>query len=270
MKHIALISGITFQEGLRNRILASILFFAVVVFALNFILADSFNFDLSKVAVDISMSAISVCSLLVVFVLCISQLSRDIDRRIVFMFLARPMARHEYILGKFFGFASLLLAVELLLGAGGGLSVYVITLLKPAYIAGHFNWPTFFLALAFHLLGCLIVLATAIFFAIFASSQLLAVLFTLGIYFAGHYLEKVIVVLQQQMILGEHGTTLTWALHIVSWLLPNLAAFDLKQQAAYGLPLDPSLIGWTVLYGLVYSGLFLTAAILHFNRKELS
>ena len=57
MKNITLIAGITFKEALRNRILVGILCFAAAIFGLNFTLADSFNFELSKVAVDISMSS---------------------------------------------------------------------------------------------------------------------------------------------------------------------------------------------------------------------
>lgn len=270
MKHLALICGITFQEGLRDRILASIVFFAVVVFALNFTLSNSFNYELSKVAVDISMSAISVCSLLVIFFLCINQLARDIDRRIVFLFLARPMSRHEYILGKFLGFAYLLLATEILLGIGGGLSVWLITILKPAFVTVLFNWPTFVLALAFHFFGSLILLATAVFFSVFSSTSFLAVLYTMGIYFSGHYLERVIGILKNQSITEQGDASLSLFLTIVSWILPNLAAFDLKQQAAYGLALDPVLIAWTILYGIVYIAIVLSAAILVFSRKELS
>lgn len=270
MKNIILISGITFQEGLRNRILASIVFFAVVIFALNFILSNSFNYELSKVAVDISMTVISLCSLLIIFILCINQLARDIERRIVFLFLARPLARYEYILGKFLGFAFLLLVTEALLGAGGGLSIWVITVLKPAYVTAQFNWPTLGLALIFHFIGCLILLATAIFFTVFSSTSFLAVLYTMGVYFAGHYLERVIGLLKNQAITDQGNAILAQFLTLVSWLLPNLAAFDLKQQAAYGLVINPVQTLWTLLYGIIYTVLVLLASIILFSRKELS
>lgn len=267
MKNIVLIGGITFQEALRNRILLSILFFAGAIFALNFTLADSFNYELSKVAVDVSMSAISVCTLLIIFILCINQLGRDIDRRIVFLFLARPLSRYQYILGKFCGFAGLILVTELILGAGGALSVWVITVLKPAFVVTHFNWAIFVMALLFHFVGCLVLLAAAILFAVFSTSTLLAVLFTMGVYFAGHYLERVIELL---VLSGDPEGPVVKFLQAVSWIIPNLAAFDLKQNAAYGLALPPSLAVATLLYGAAYIAIVLTVAAFIFSRKELS
>ena len=266
--NIVLVAGITFQEALRNRILLSILFFAAAVFGLNFILSDSFNFELSKVAVDISMAAISVCSLLIIFILCINQLGRDIDRRIVFLFLARPLARREYILGKFLGFAALLLVTELILGAGGALSVWVIAILRPAYVVTHFGWGMFTLALLFHFVSCLMLLACAMLFAVLSTSTLLAVLFTMGAYIAGQYLERVIILLLTTR--GGEDTPTVQFLQWVAWIIPNLAAFDLKQHAAYGLSLSPFLGCCTLLYGLTYTALVLLLTTVIFSRKELS
>lgn len=267
MNNIRLIAGITFQEALRNRILLSILLFAGAIFGLNFILSDSFNFELSKVAVDISMAAISVCSLLIIFILCINQLGRDIDRRIVFLFLARPLARREYILGKFLGFAALLLVTEVILGGGGALSVWVIAKLRPAYVVVHFSWFLFVMALVYHFVGCLMLLACAMLFAVLSTSTLLAVLFTMGVYFAGQYLERVITLLTTA---EGGGGPVAQFLQWVAWLMPNLAAFDLKQNAAYGLGLSPSLALCTLLYGLSYTAIALGLTSFIFSRKELS
>ena len=267
MKNLRLIAGITFQEALRNRILLSILFFAAAIFGLNFTLSDTFNYELSKVAVDISMAAISVCSLLIIFILCINQLGRDIDRRIVFLFLARPLARHEYILGKFLGFAALLVVTEVLLGGGGALSVWVIATFRPAYVVTHFSWLLFAVALLYHLVGCLMLLACAMLFAVLSTSTLLAVLFTIGVYFSGQYLERVITLLSKGPAAdGPVVQFLQWA----AWIMPNLAAFDLKQNAAYGLWPTPALAGCTFLYGLAYTAIVLALTAFIFSRKELS
>jgi len=59
-------------------------------------------------------------------------------------------------------------------------------------------------------------------------------------------------------------------INMVSWLLPNLAVFDLKTTAAYGLPLDAVSLTWTGLYGLSYIGMSLIITILIFQRRELS
>ncbi|RLB98930.1 MAG: hypothetical protein DRH34_13295 [Deltaproteobacteria bacterium] len=57
---------------------------------------------------------------------------------------------------------------------------------------------------------------------------------------------------------------------IISWIFPNLAIFDLKTTAAYGLPLITSDLLWPVLYGISYIGLILIIAIVIFQRRELT
>ena len=58
--------------------------------------------------------------------------------------------------------------------------------------------------------------------------------------------------------------------NIVSWVFPNLAAFDLKTTAAYGLPLDTGYLMTVASYGLCYIGICLALSILIFQRRELA
>ena len=123
------------------------------------------------------------------------------------------------------------------------------------------------LALLFHFTGCLMLLACAMLFAVLSTSTFLAVLFTMGVYFAGQYLERVITLLRMSV---EGDGAIVRFLQWVAWIIPNLTAFDLKQHAAYGLTLEPSLAFCTLLYGLSYTALVLLLATLVFSRKELS
>jgi len=56
----------------------------------------------------------------------------------------------------------------------------------------------------------------------------------------------------------------------ISWIFPNLAAFDLKTAAAYGLPLDAFQLIWSGVYGISYMGLILMITIFVFQRRELT
>jgi hypothetical protein len=47
-----------------------------------------------------------------------------------------------------------------------------------------------------------------------------------------------------------------------------LSLFNIKLQAAHGLPISASYIAWTVAYGLIYSGLAIGLAALIFRKKE--
>lgn len=269
MTNILHIASITMLESMRSRIILAVSSVAVLIFLLNFFLCNTFNYELSKVAVDIGLSITALCSLLIIVFLFINQISRDIERRIVYLFLARPLSRYEYILGKFTGFAVLLLIVVLLLGAGAALSVLSVNILKPAYVPVHFNWPTFWIALLFGYLSSLVLLAIAMLCAVFSSTSFLAVLFTLGIYITGQHIERVIQLLQDDATVVSGKTSFDMLLNVVSWVLPNLAAFDLKLHAAHGLAINLSSLLWTGLYGVLYIGLILTLTMALFSKKEL-
>jgi uncharacterized membrane protein YfbV (UPF0208 family) len=57
---------------------------------------------------------------------------------------------------------------------------------------------------------------------------------------------------------------------VSSWIFPNLAAFDLKTTAAYGLPVNAAYLAWIALYGLSYIGICLILTVLVFQRRELA
>ena len=103
MKQIWLLSKITFKEGVRNRILLGILLVAVLFSAFNIVFTQMFAHDLSKVSVDLGLSTVSLSGLAVIFFMGINLLSRDFEKRTIYMILSRPIARWQYVLGKFFG-----------------------------------------------------------------------------------------------------------------------------------------------------------------------
>jgi uncharacterized membrane protein YfbV (UPF0208 family) len=58
--------------------------------------------------------------------------------------------------------------------------------------------------------------------------------------------------------------------NFASWIFPNLAAFDLKTTAAYGLHVSAGYLTWVAIYGLSYIGICLVVTILIFQRRELA
>jgi hypothetical protein len=51
-------------------------------------------------------------------------------------------------------------------------------------------------------------------------------------------------------------------------VLPNFAAFDVKTQVVYALPVPTAYIVVTALYGCVYIALLLTSAVVVFSRRD--
>ncbi|OEU57631.1 MAG: hypothetical protein BA871_02770 [Desulfuromonadales bacterium C00003096] len=262
------LSCLTFREGIRYRALHGVLILAMVLTALNFVLPDLFMYDLGKVAVDIGLSITALSGLLLIFFLAVQLFGQDLDKRTVYLVLACPVSRRQYILGKFLGTLLLLLISFVFLGGLTSGSVFIVRLLYPAYAGTQFSWMTFLMAQGFLFLGLVVTTAVAFFFASFTTSSYMTLMLTLLTYVIGHGMEPV-----KMAIKGKTLSSSPWLIHLIdaaSWVFPNLAAFDFKTAAAYGLPLRPDILGWTVLYGLCYTAILLLASALIFARRELA
>jgi ABC-type transport system involved in multi-copper enzyme maturation permease subunit len=269
MRNIWLLAQITFKEGIRNRILIGILFFAIVLCAANLVITSMFAFDLGKVAVDVGLSIISIAGLIIIFFLGINLLAKDLDKKTIYMVLSRPLSRWQYVIGKFMGLGLLILASIMILGAFASGSVKLSMLNAPSYIPPNFSWSIFAAALVFALISLLITMSLALLFTCATSSSFLAMIMTAGSYFIGQNIELVAKMYHTAGV--DSGNRLFGKLlEIIAWIFPNLAAFDLKTTAAYGLPLTASQLVWPGIYGISYIGLILILTIFIFQRRELT
>ena len=51
-------------------------------------------------------------------------------------------------------------------------------------------------------------------------------------------------------------------------MLPNFAAFDVKNQIVHGIPVPATDVGLTLLYGAVYIALLMAASVVIFSRRD--
>lgn len=269
MKSIWLLAQITFKEGIRNRVLFGILFFAIALCVANLIFTDMFAHDLGKVAVDVGLSVVSIAGLIIIFFMGINLLAKDLDKQTIYMMLSRPISRWQYVIGKFFGLGLLVLTSVIILGLFASGSVKLAMLNAPDYVPPYFSWLTFAIALGYVLFSLLITTSLALLFTFATSSPFLAMIMTACSYFIGQNVELV-----RKMYCQAGNDSGDWLfgklVEVISWVFPNLAAFDLKTTAAYGLPLKASHLLWSGLYGISYMGLILIIAIFIFQRRELT
>lgn len=267
MDQIWLLSKITFKEGVRNRILLGILLVAVLFSAFNLIFSQMFAHDVSKVSVDLGLSTVSMAGLAVIFFMGINLLAKDFEKRTIYMVLARPLARWQYVIGKFFGLALMVGTAVAILGIVVAAGVKFSMLLAPSHIPVNYSWKIFALSICFSYLCLMILTAMAQLFTCLTTNSYIALLVTACTYFIGQNVELV-----RKAFLGESGTNIIYyyLIEIVTWMFPNLQAFDLKTSAGYGLPLEPAALLWTAVYGLTYIGLILGLTVCVFQRRELS
>jgi ABC-type transport system involved in multi-copper enzyme maturation permease subunit len=266
MGQIWLLGKITYKEGVRNRILLGIILVAVLFSAFNLIFTQMFTYDLSKVSVDLGLSTVSLAGLVVIFFMGINLLARDLEKRTIYMVISRPIARWQYVLGKFLGLAMMVGTSIIILGAVSAAGVKASMLMAPDYIPLNYSWTIFFLAICFSYLSLMIVTALAQFFTCMTTSSYIALLVTACTYFIGQNVELV-----RKSLLSTNEICQAYSVLIetVTWIFPNLQAFDLKSTAGYGLPIDAIALSWTALYGVSYIGIILAFTVLIFQRREL-
>jgi ABC-type transport system involved in multi-copper enzyme maturation permease subunit len=260
--------AVTFKEGIRNRSFYGISLFALLLLAGDFLIAGMVPRDVGKVAVDFALSAVSFSGLLLVLFVGINLIAKDLDRRTIYMVLARPITRSQYILGKFFGMSLLIVTAVLFLGSSAVLSIATLLKVYPNYFS-HFSWPIVFLALCFIALSLVLLSALSFLFASFASTSFVTLALTVIAYLIGNSLADVKALVENPGAVGIQVAPLTLkTVQAAYYLFPNLSFFDLKLQAAHGIPVAASYVFWTALYGLLYTCLVVALAALIFRKKE--
>lgn len=270
MNHIWLLTKITFKEGIRSNVLYGIAILSGLLFICNLFITQLFAIDVSKVAIDVGFSILSLAGLSIIFFLAIGLLSKDIHQQNICMVICHPVARWEYVIGKFCGLALFLVVTIGILGLFAAASLWV-----GAHTVGGLNmprgftWGILFLTIAFNFLSLLVIMAMGFLFTVVTKSGYLSMLLTFFVYLIGNTLDTIVKVLARGDFAHADDLFIK-GMKLLTWIFPNLSAFDLKLNLAYGLPQSGAYLAWLASYGLMYAGIviIITAVILH--HKDIS
>lgn len=262
------IAAITFKEGIRNRAIYGITIVALMMVAVNFVISEMIMRDVGKVAVDIALSTVSFSGLLLVFFVGINLMAKDLDKKTIYMVLARPISRTHYICGKFLGMVGLILASSGVQSVFAGTSLFLLQRLYPAYFQ-RFSWPMLALALLFIVMMLILLSALSFLFAALTSTSFVALVLTIISYLIGTSLTDVKALVESPKASGIDPSPVTVkVVQIAYYLFPNLSFFDIKTQAAHALMIPFAHICWTLLYGLAYTAIVITITCIVFNKRE--
>ena len=262
------IALITFKEGMRNRVFYSISLIAVLLTGAILSLTSMIPHDRGKAAVDLILFVVSFSGLLLVLFIGTNILSKDLDKRTIFVVLSRPISRSQYIVGKFLGMAMLVLATMIVLSLAAVVSLLILYKISPDYFQ-RISFTTVFLALAFIYLMLNMVSALSFLFASFTSSSFTTLVLTLISYIIGQSLAAVKGLVESSQTAGIQVSSVTMkVVQVAYYVFPNLSFFDIKAQAAHGLPVPYSYIFWTACYGVIYTGILVILAAIIFRKRE--
>jgi ABC-type transport system involved in multi-copper enzyme maturation permease subunit len=254
MKRIWTIAANTFRETVRDRILYGLVIFALIVLpGSRLVISLSVGQEI-RILKDFGFGAIALFGLLIAVVPGTALLFRELDKRTIYVLVAKPVRRWELLVGKYFGLLATLLLAFLIMSA--------TLALTRALLGGRPDAP-FFLTIA-GLFGQLVIItAVALLFSTLASPALSAV-FTFCLYVAGTSADQLRLFADRMP-----AQLLKVAAKGVSYAIPNLQNFNFRTESIYSLPVDPDRIWLMLLYAVLYTAFTLAVASLILENKDL-
>lgn len=244
----------TFREAVRDKVLYVLLFFAAVaIFGSKAIGWISIGQDV-KIMRDFTLASVLVFGVLISIFVGASLVYKELDKRTLYTILARPVRRYEFILGKYLGLSALLAVVT----AGMALVATVYVLLWGGSLGVSYFMALFLIYCELLVLNAFAVLLSTV------TTPVLGALIVVAFFIFGNA-TGILVDLPKQVAESPAQPLLSFLYHVV----PNLGHFNIRAEAASGVPVALPYVIWTALYGAVYCGLFLFLAALAFEEKDV-
>jgi ABC-type transport system involved in multi-copper enzyme maturation permease subunit len=266
MRATLLVAAHVFRDSVRDKVLYGIVAFAVLLMASSFLIGQLTAGQDVKIIKDLGLAAMSLFGLFIAIFIGVGLVAREIERRSIYAVLAKPVRRHEFIIGKYLGLVgTLVVNLAVMAVAYYGVLEYMALVLPPqVFKAGPPAVdPRLLLAMVLIATELALVTAVALFWSTFSSSALLSAGLTAGFWVAGQFgadLRNF-----DQVVRSPAAAAIARGLYYV---LPNFAAFDVKAQAVHGLPIGADYIAVTLVYGMAYIALLITASVVIFSRRD--
>jgi len=251
---ILTIAANAFREVIRDRVLYSIVLYGLFLGLVARLLPDIAAATEKKILPDVGLAAMQVLGVLLAIFVGTGLVNKEIEKRTVWVLIAKPVSRTEFVLGKHLGLSAVLMLIVALMT---GIYVGVMTLAQVPVGLGDLVIHSLFLSLQLSLIT-----AIALFFGVFTSS-LLAILMTLGFYLMG--------LLSRDMVTFAKLSKDPNLEKIAGWFytfLPDMGRLDLKNQIIYNLLPSQTLLITSAGYAVFYIVLVLTLTSVVFSRRE--
>jgi Cu-processing system permease protein len=242
-----------FREARRNRVTLVLAFFAGLLLLSSSLITDITVFTFDRVLIDIGLGGMSLILVLLAIFLSTGLLSREIERRTIFMVVTKPVSRGTFLVARL---AGNMLTLTVLLVVMGALLLLEFKLLKTAI-----TWPTV-LAMGMLWFELLVLSALGFLMSSFAG-QMTSTFVTVSLFFVGHLSGDIYGLARRSknealQVLGK----------VVYYVLPNLERLNLRAQASYGVVVPGKVWVVSCVYALGYTAVLVWLAVLLFRRRD--
>ncbi len=253
MNQLIAITVNTFKETIRDRVLAVIVVFALIMIVAGLWLGSISLGEQGRMMVDFGLVAVTGFGLIVAVFVAAGLVRKEVEKRTVYVLFSKPVSRVAFIGGKFIGLCATMAAVL----AGMGLFLFALVWI----VSGHASGMVL-LSVVMIYVQLLAIIAVTIFFSTLGSAILASVL-GICVFVAGQLSHNVLTLTR----LGKNPLTeaISWVVYVV---IPNLSAVDIKAGVVGEQTLAWGQIGLWTAYLLAYVVVVLALAALIFRRKE--
>ncbi|MFZ1863087.1 MAG: hypothetical protein WAU39_02600 [Polyangiales bacterium] len=297
----------TYREAVRDRVLFGVLVFAAAVLGLTLALGELSLDQQMRVVTDLGLASISLFSVVIAIFLGSSLLYKEIERKTLYVILPKPIARFEFLLGKYFGivattgvFIAIMGSLQLLVtGIQAGASTVLViavpavlcvvlavgfllakdrTLIVPlwslvalgttAWLCSTVDVELFRLLASFLLnLGEVLILAAVALLFSSFSTPFLTGAFTFGVWLVGRAAHDM-VVMKTRVLSPGMKDALGWLAEVI----PNFNLFvpgrSTLVTTATGYGGPLTYLGTSMGYAVLYAAAILFIAALIFRRRD--
>jgi ABC-type transport system involved in multi-copper enzyme maturation permease subunit len=242
---------VTLRETLRRKVQVNLLLFGTLLVVASYFISALTLGEQHRILSDLGLSSMQLIGTLLAVFLGAGLVAGDVERRVLYPVLAKPVTRSQYLLGRYLG-----LSCALLLNLAVMAVVLTAVLALEAGSTKPIDAP---LLATFGMMAVqlLVVGAVALLFSSITSTTLAAI-FTLSIAIAGQLTNEM-----RNLWRGDGA----WLARSLWHALPNLGALTTNESVIYHRPLPDS--AWIAAgYGLLYAAATLAVACLSFERRD--
>ncbi|MCE5231668.1 ABC transporter permease subunit [bacterium] len=256
IRRIRLVAGTVFTEAIRRREI-----YVIVIVTVALLVAASwirfFNLAaLHKFYHEIALKVMSIATAVTTVVLAARQLPREFERRTIYTIMAKPLARWEFLLGKWLG----------VVGAG----LFCLALFMAVFAAGtllagsSIGWRIFLQFIYMQALSVALLAALAFLLSMLMDIDA-AITTALLLYLLGSVLTNAMIIVHD--FVGAAGRVL---LVILNYVIPQPALFDMSAKVVHEWsPVPAWVLGLSTLYALMFIVPYLSFSYLLFRKRKL-
>ncbi|RKH71423.1 ABC transporter permease [Corallococcus aberystwythensis] len=242
-----------FREARRNRVTVVVGVFAAVVLFSSTLVTEVTVTTFDRVLTDFGLGMMSLILVFLAVFLSSSLLSREIERRTIFLVVSKPVSRTQFLLARL---AGTMLTLGVLLVA------MTLVFLLQLVMFGADITSTQLLASAGLWFELLVISSVGLLFSSFAGPAVSAIA-TTGMYFTGHLTNDLYAIASrsESAFVQVVGKTLYY-------VLPNLERVNFRPQATYALPVEASTFLSGAAYSVAWAGVLIALATVIFERRD--